>query len=65
MCAFVGVDVWNRAGSVLGSQACVNVAWASRCACTRHPAPCSDVLAVGLTTETQLCSGRETSAVET
>lgn len=45
-------------------SACANVAWARTHART-HSAACSDVLAVGLTTETQLHSGRETSAVET
>lgn len=63
--AFVGVDVWNCAGSVLGVP---HVSECGLCAYTRvHEAlrPCSDVLAVGLTTETQLRSGRETSAVET
>ena len=51
-------------GAASESQARVKAAWAPARACTQALFPCSDVLAEGLTTETQLRSGRETSAVE-
>lgn len=52
-------------GAASGSRARVNVVWAHTRACTQALTPFSDVLAEGLTTETQLRSGRETSTVET
>lgn len=62
--AFAGADGWNRVGAhPWGRRRACGLASYTRC--TQALAPFSDVLAVGLTTETQLRSGQETSAVET